>query len=60
MNELLLDGERERLARLASSGAPSEWAAARPAAKIFRCVDAGVLPSQNAIEWFRRFRKGET
>lgn len=55
---LLRDGERERLARLASSGAPDEWAEASHAGEILKCLYEGVLPSPEAIKWFmERFRK---
>ncbi len=55
---LLLAGERERLEQLASSCAPSEWAAAGHAGEMLRCFNDGVLPSPEAIQWFLTyFRK---
>lgn len=49
--------ERTALARLASSGAPSERDDAGRAADILRAFDDGVLPPPESIEWFiSRFR----
>lgn len=57
MMTVITPEEREALARLATSGAPSEWADAGRAADILRAVDSGVLPPQESIEWFlKRFR----
>jgi hypothetical protein len=56
--QLLRDGERERLARLATSGSPDEWAAASHAGEILKCLDKGIVPSPEAIQWFlTQFRK---
>jgi len=59
MNELILnENEREFLGRLASSCAPSEWAISHHAGEILKCIDKGVLPSPEAIQWFlTHFRK---
>ena len=49
--------EREALSRLASSGEPSEWAAAGYAAEVLRCAAIGALPSQRVTRWFLGWRK---
>ena len=55
---LLKEGEREQLAQMALSCAPSEGAMAGHASEILKCFDEGVLPIPEAIQWFiGRFRK---
>lgn len=57
--EVISEEERETLGRLASSGSPPEWGDAGRAADILRCVNVGVMPPQESVDWFvRRFRSG--
>jgi hypothetical protein len=57
--EVISESERDILERLvfAKPIFPSAWDDPDCAADILRCVNAGVMPPQESIDWFvRRFR----